>query len=67
MKIEIVKVKQYCSTYKNILMIDGKPILIAKSPNTISKCLAYLENKNIELSDGKVKRILDEFKEREDK
>ena len=59
MKIETFKVKQYNSTYKHILMVDGKPILITKSLNRLSKCVSYLSDKRIEIKDGTVKKILD--------
>lgn len=62
MKIETYKVKQYNSTYKYILMVDGKPILIAKSQNRLSQCIAYIENKDIDIKDGKIKKILDTIK-----
>ena len=62
MKIETYKVKQYNSTYKHILMVDGKPILITKSQNRLSQCIAYMENKEIDIKDGKIKKLLDGIK-----
>ena len=59
MKIETYKVKQYNSTYKHILMIDGKPILITQSANRLSQCIAYLSDKRVEIKDGTIKKILD--------
>ena len=61
MKIETYKIKQYNSTYKHILMIDGKPILITKSSNRLSKCIAYLSDKRVEIKDGTIKKILDKI------
>jgi len=59
MKIQTFKVKQYNSTYKHILMIDGKPILITQSANRLSQCIAYLSDKRVEIKDGTIKKILD--------
>ena len=62
MKIETYKVKQYNSTYKHILMVSGKPILITKSQNRLSQCIAYMENKEVDIKDGKIKKLLDSIK-----
>lgn len=43
-------------------MVDGKPILITKSQNRLSQCIAYMENKEIDIKDGKIKKILDTIK-----
>jgi len=59
MKIETYRVKQYNSTFKHVLMIDGKPILITKSPNRLSQCIAYLADKRVEIKDGTIKKLLD--------
>lgn len=59
MKIQTFKVKQYNSTYKHILMVDGKPILITQSANRLSQCIAYLSDKRVEIKDGTIKKILD--------
>lgn len=61
MKIETYKVKQYNSTTKHILAVDGVPVLITKSENRLSQCIAYLSDKNIEINDGKIRKILDEI------
>lgn len=66
MKIETYKVKQYNSTYKHVLVVDGKPIVITKSENKIIQCVSYLSNKNEDIKDGKIKRILDEIGTRVD-
>ena len=63
MDIQRFKVKQYNSTYKHILVVNGKPILITQSENRLSHCISYLSDKNIEIKDGKIKKILDEIKE----
>ena len=59
MNIQTFKVKQYNSTYKHVLMVDGKPILITESANRMSQCIAYLSDKNVDINDGKIKKTLD--------
>lgn len=59
MNIQTFKVKQYNSTYKHILMVDGNPILITQSANRLSQCIAYLSDKRVEIKDGTIKKILD--------
>ena len=59
MDIQTFKVKQYNSTYKHVLVVDGKPVLITQSANRLSKCIAYLSDKHIEIKDGAIKKILD--------
>lgn len=61
MEIETYKVKQYNSTYKHILVVDGKPILITQSENRLSKCIAYLSDKSVEIKDGKIRKLLDKI------
>lgn len=61
MKIETFKVKQYNSTYKHILMVDGKPILITESANRLNTCIAYLYDKTVEINDGVIKKALDKI------
>lgn len=61
MKIEVFNVKQYNSTYKRVLLVDGRPVIITKGENRMSQCIAYLSDKRINISDGKVKKILDKI------
>lgn len=61
MNIETHKVKQYNSTYKYVLIVDGKPVLITRGKNRMCRCIAYLTDKSVELKDGKIKKILDEI------
>lgn len=60
MKIETYKVKQYNSTYKHLLVVNGKPVLITQSANKLSQCITYLSDKSVEIKDGKIRKILDE-------
>ena len=62
MNIKVLRAKQYNSTYKYILLINGEAVVIAKSETTVNKCIAYLSDNSVELSDGKVKKQLDKYK-----
>lgn len=62
MEIRVVKVKQYNSTYKHILMIDGVPVCITQSEKRISECIQYLNGYNSDINDGKIKKILDSYR-----
>ena len=63
MEIEIVKVKQYNSTFKYILMANGVPACITDSYKRASVLGAYLNGYEVELNDGSVKKVLDRLKE----
>jgi len=58
MDIKVEKVKQYNSTYKNVLMVDGKPICIVAGDKKTSECIQYLSGYNADINDGKIKKIL---------
>lgn len=64
MKVKVVKVKQYNSTYKHILVVDDKPICVTESANRASDLIAYLGGADVKVSDGKIRRELDKVKER---
>ena len=59
MNIQTFRVKQYNSTYKHVLCIDEKPILITESANRVSQCISYLSDKRVDIKDGTIKRVLD--------
>lgn len=63
MDIKVEKVKQYNSTNKNILMVDGTPICIVAGNNKTSECIQYLSGYSADINDGKIKRILDKYRE----
>ena len=67
MNIETHRIKQYNSTYKYVLCVNGKPILITKGQNRMSKCIAYITDKSVELKDGKIKKLLDSLLKEERK
>ena len=65
MKITWKKVKQYNSTKKFVIMVDGEPVCICKREKTAADIISYLEGYNVEIKDGKIKKILDKIRERE--
>lgn len=62
MDIRLLKVKQYNSTYKRILMIDDNPVCIVASDKRASECIQYLNGYNADINDGKIKKILDKYR-----
>lgn len=55
------KLKQYNSTWKRLLLINEEPVCIVAGNAQASKCLQYLNGYNVEIHDGKIKKILDEY------
>lgn len=62
MDIKIVKVKQYNSTNKHILMIDGEPVCIATGSKRINECVKYIYGYEADINDGKIRKILDKYR-----
>lgn len=62
MDVRVLKVKQYNSTYKHVLMIDGMPVCITRSGKRASECIQYLSGYNADINDGKIKKILDKYR-----
>lgn len=59
------RVKQYNSTTKTVVMIDGEPLCIVQGcGRTVSNILAYLEGYDVEISDGKIKNLLNKVREK---
>lgn len=63
MDIKVEKVKQYNSTYKNVLMVDGKPICIVAGDKKMSECIQYTSGYNADINDGKIKKILNKYRQ----
>lgn len=63
MNIRVVRVKQYNSTYKNVVMANNEPICIIRGKETTSKIISYLEGYNVKINDGKIKKKLDKILE----
>lgn len=59
MEIRTYKVKQYNSTSKTVVFIDGQPICIVKGKKTLSNILAYIQGYEVEIKDGKIKKSID--------
>lgn len=62
MEIKVVKVKQYNSTYKHIIMVDRIPVCITESDKRASECIQYLNGYNADINDGKIRKILDKYR-----
>jgi hypothetical protein len=66
MEIKLYKVKQYNSTSKTVVCIDGQPVCIVQGKKTLSNILAYLQGYEVEIKDGKIKKILNKYRESEE-
>lgn len=62
MNITTVKVKEYSSSYKYILIVHGNPVCIVRSNKTLNACISYLMNGEPELKDGRIMKLLDKVK-----
>lgn len=64
MEIKAYRIKQYNSTTKTIITVDGVPVCIVSGKGiTASNVIAYLQGCDVEIKDGAVKRFLDKVKE----
>ena len=62
MKIDTYRVKQYNSTSKTVVCIDGKPICIVQGcGKTLSNIIAYIHGYDVKINDGRIKKIIDEY------
>lgn len=62
MIITQTKVKQYNSTRKIVVCVDGVPVCITTSSKRAADITAYLEGYDVEIADGKIKRQLDKVR-----
>ncbi len=63
-QITTKRIKQYNSTNKTVIMVDGEPICIVDGVGkTVSNIMAYLNGYDGPIADGKIRRILDKVKE----
>ena len=62
MEIKVSRIKQYNSTHKNVIMVDGEPICIVAGQKTTSNCVAYLQGYDVEINDGAIKKQLDKVR-----
>ena len=64
MNINAYRVKQYNSTTKTVITVDGVPVcIVAGKGITASNVIAYLQGCDVEIKDGAVKKALDKVKE----
>lgn len=63
MEIKTYKVKQYNSTTKTVITVDGIPICICGNGKTLSNIMSYLQGYSNDIKDGKIRKILDTIKE----
>ena len=62
MTINTYRVKQYNSTFKTVVCIDGKPICIVQGcGKTVSNIVSYIQGYDVKINDGRIKKILDEY------
>lgn len=62
MEIKVEKVKQYNSTYKHVVMVNGKPVCITDSSKRASLIVAYLTGYAVDINDGSVEKVLVEIR-----
>nr|DAN64183.1 MAG TPA: hypothetical protein [Bacteriophage sp.]DAU46263.1 MAG TPA: hypothetical protein [Bacteriophage sp.] len=62
MNITQTRVKQYNSTYKTVISVDGVPVCITQGNKKASDIVSYLSGYEVEIYDGKLKRQLDKIK-----
>lgn len=43
-------------------MVDNQPVCIVVGDRTASKCIQYLSGYNVDIRDGKIKKILDNYR-----
>ena len=59
MNITTYRIKQYNSTYKTVVCVDGVPVCLTHSNSMSSKIISYLSGYDVEINDGKIKKKLD--------
>ena len=61
--INAYRVKQYNSTTKTVITVDGVPVcIVAGKGITASNIIAYLQGCDVEIKDGAVKKALNKVK-----
>ena len=64
MNIRTKAIKQYNSTYKHLLIVDGEPICMADSGKRVSEFIKYLEGYDANINDGAIIKALNLCKEK---
>lgn len=62
-EISIVRVPSLSTKPRQILMVNGKPILCARGNKSLNNCVSYLMNGEPIPKDGNIKKALDRVKE----
>lgn len=62
MTISTVKIKEYNSTKKYVLMVDSIPVCIVRGNKSLNDCISYLMNGEPLLKDGRIMKLLDKIK-----
>ena len=65
--IKTIKLKQYNSSWKYIIIVNDEPICIVRGNRILSNCINYLMNGEPELSDGKIMKIFKRLRKEESK
>lgn len=62
MNITTKRVKQYNSTTKTVIMVNGDPVCIVQGcGKTVSNIIAYLNGYDVPIADGAIKKALDKI------
>lgn len=61
--VKVVKVKQYNSTTKHVVLVHNEPVAITRGADTALAINSYLLGYDVKLNDGKILRKLDAIKE----
>ena len=64
MNITTVKIKEYGSSWKYVLIINGNPVCIVRSNKALNACISYLMNGEPVLKDGHIMKLLDKFRKK---
>lgn len=62
MDVKIMKLKQYNSTWKHLLLINDEPLCFFESQNRVNEALHYVNGYDANIDDGYIKKILDKYR-----
>ena len=60
--VKVVKVKQYNSTTKHVVLVHNQPVAITRGADTALAINSYLLGYDVQLNDGKILKKLDAIK-----
>lgn len=60
--VKVVKVKQYNSTAKHVVLVHNQPVAITRGADTALAINSYLLGYDVTLNDGKILKKLDAIK-----